>query len=78
MITAGAGCALLASSAAEPRLGFPSETPAGELHAAALRAAVHWRRRIDDPLLDPSARRALRAAVRSCEGVVAGVRIRAS
>lgn len=62
------------------RLGLPAGTPAGELHTAALRAAVHWRRRLDDPLLDPAARRALRAAARSCEGVAAGtgVRTRAS
>ncbi|GAA2897620.1 hypothetical protein GCM10010472_65080 [Pseudonocardia halophobica] len=37
------------------RLGLPAGTPAGKMHAAALRAAVHWRRRLDDPVLDPAA-----------------------
>lgn len=34
-------------------LGLPAGTATGELHAAALGAAVHWRRRLDDPLLEP-------------------------
>ncbi|MCE3553819.1 dynamin family protein [Pseudonocardia sp. RS11V-5] len=58
------------------RLGLPAGVSGREMHAAAVRAAMHWRRRLDDPLLDPRARRALRAAVRSCEGVAAGAAVR--
>jgi hypothetical protein len=31
----------------------------------------YWRTRLDEPLLDPGLRRVVRAAVRSCEAIVA-------
>ncbi|ODU04993.1 MAG: hypothetical protein ABS81_08755 [Pseudonocardia sp. SCN 72-86] len=59
-------------TAAHVRLGLTRDATAEQLRDAALDGLRHWRRRVDDPLLDPAARAVLRAAARSCEAVLAG------
>jgi hypothetical protein len=58
-------------TAAAARLGLPAHADRQQLHTAALHAIGHWRNQLDHPLLDRPTERAYRAAVRSCEAIVA-------
>jgi hypothetical protein len=58
-------------TSAAARLGLPAHADRQQLHTAALHAIGHWRNQLDHPLLDRPTERAYRAAVRSCEAIVA-------
>jgi hypothetical protein len=58
-------------TSAAARLGLPADADRQQLHTAALYAIGHWRYQLDHPLLDRPTERAYRAAVRSCEAIVA-------
>jgi hypothetical protein len=57
--------------AAARRLALPQDAPADAVRRAALDALDHWQRRAEDPVAGRLAVRAYRAAVRTCEGLVA-------
>ncbi|WP_068154527.1 dynamin family protein [Rhodococcus phenolicus] len=58
---------------ARQRLGLPDDAPATQVRAAGVAAVRAWRARAEHPLLDPFTARAAAVAVRSAEGVLAGV-----
>lgn len=58
---------------ARQRLGLPDDAPTPQVRAAGVAAVRAWRARAEHPLLDPFTARAAAVAVRSAEGVLAGV-----
>ena len=56
------------------RLGLPPDTTAVTLRTATGRLLTHWHAQLDEPLLDQPTTRAYRAAVRSCEAIIAATR----
>jgi hypothetical protein len=60
-------------TSAAVRLGMPADTAPVALRDTALRGVAYWHRLLDDPLLDPATAQSFRAAVRSCEALVAQV-----
>jgi hypothetical protein len=67
---------LLGGAGAEPaiRLGQPPDAPADLLLAEAGAALRRWRRIAEHPLSVHEMRAAARATVRTCEGILAGLR----
>jgi hypothetical protein len=61
-------------AAAAVRLGRPADATVGELREAALEAVRHWQRRAESPLASRATADAARVVVRSCEGMLAGLR----
>jgi hypothetical protein len=59
---------------AAARLGLDPGTGPGELRAAALDAATRWKRRSESPLSGRAVADVARLVVRSCEGILAGLR----
>jgi hypothetical protein len=59
---------------AAARLGLDPATGPGEVRAAALDAATRWKRRAESPLSGRAVADVARLVVRSCEGVLAGLR----
>jgi hypothetical protein len=53
------------------RLGLPPDTTPSHTRAAALHAIRYWRDQLSDPLLDQSTMQSYRAAIRSCEAIMA-------
>ncbi|HEY1970576.1 MAG TPA: dynamin family protein [Pseudonocardia sp.] len=60
-----------AGTAPTTRLGLPPDVRPHHLRTAAGAALAHWHRQLDEPLLDPGTALAYRAAVRSCEVLIA-------
>jgi hypothetical protein len=56
------------------RLGLPSDASRTTLRTAANHALAHWNSQLDEPLLDQPTTRAYRAAIRSCEAIIAATR----
>ncbi|HEX4101851.1 MAG TPA: Isoniazid-inducible protein iniC, partial [Pseudonocardiaceae bacterium] len=53
------------------RLGLPPDTTPTHARAVALHAIRYWRGQLSDPLLDQPTTRSYRAAIRSCEAIMA-------
>lgn len=53
------------------RLGLPPDASPTHTRASALRAIQHWREQLEEPLLEPAVSRTYRAAIRSCEAIIA-------
>ncbi|MGA8518458.1 MAG: dynamin family protein [Pseudonocardiaceae bacterium] len=53
------------------RLGLPPDTTPTHARAVALHAIRYWRGQLSDPLLDQATTRSYRAAIRSCEAIMA-------
>ncbi|NMI01681.1 dynamin family protein [Pseudonocardia acidicola] len=60
-----------AGTSATQRLGLPRDAPPAQVRDTALRAVRFWRDRLEHPVLDVVTAQAYRAAVRSCEAVLA-------
>lgn len=58
-------------TAATTRLGLPPNTTPIHTRAAALHAIEHWRNQLNEPLLDQPTTQSYRAAIRSCEAIMA-------
>ena len=61
-------------TSATTRLGLPPDTGPARTHAAALHAIRYWRDQLSEPLLDPPTTQSYRAAIRSCEAIMADAR----
>ncbi|MGB8961857.1 MAG: dynamin family protein [Pseudonocardiaceae bacterium] len=59
-------------TSATTRLGLPPDTTATHTRATAFRAIQYWRDQLSEPLLDQSTMHSYRAAIRSCEAIMAG------
>jgi hypothetical protein len=60
-------------TSATTRLGLPPDTSATHTRAAAFHAIQFWRNQLSEPLLDQPTTHSYRAAIRSCEAIMAGV-----
>ncbi|MEU4694776.1 dynamin family protein [Actinoplanes sp. NPDC023714] len=60
-------------NAVSDRLRLPPDAPAAEQSATALEALARWQRRAENPLTSYEMTVAARVAVRSCEGMLAGL-----
>jgi hypothetical protein len=61
-------------SAPNQRLGLPPDAGRDELRAVALERLTTWRRRAESPMTSRAMANAARVVVRSCEGILAGLR----
>ena len=61
-------------SAPNQRLGLPPDAGPDELRAVALDRLTAWRRRAESPMSSRAMANAARVVVRSCEGILAGLR----
>jgi hypothetical protein len=61
-------------SAPNQRLGLPPDAGRDELRAVALDRLTAWRRRAESPMSSRAMANAARVVVRSCEGILAGLR----
>jgi hypothetical protein len=59
-------------TSATTRLGLPPDTTATHTRAAAFHAIQYWRNHLSEPLLDQPTTLSYRAAIRSCEAIMAG------
>jgi Dynamin family len=59
-------------TSATTRLGLPPNTSATHTRAAAFHAIQFWRNQLSEPLLDQPTTHSYRAAIRSCEAIMAG------
>ena len=59
-------------TSATTRLGLPPDTTATHTRAAAFHAIRFWRDQLSEPLLDQPTTQCYRAAIRSCEAIMAG------
>ncbi|MDQ2884265.1 MAG: dynamin family protein [Actinomycetota bacterium] len=59
-------------TSATTRLGLPPDTTPAHTRAAALHAIGYWRNQLSEPLLDQPTTQSYRAAIRSCEAIMAG------
>ncbi|MGH3780303.1 MAG: dynamin family protein [Pseudonocardiaceae bacterium] len=58
-------------TSATTRLGLPPDTTPMQTRAAALHAIGYWRNQLSEPLLDQPTTQSYRAAIRSCEAIMA-------
>lgn len=59
-------------TAATARLDLPPDATPTQIRTAALRSIRFWREQLRDPLLEREVRHSYHAAIRSCEGIIAG------
>jgi hypothetical protein len=53
------------------RLGLPTDTTNVHIRTTALHALQYWRNQLTDPLLEQPTLESFRAAIRSCEAIIA-------
>lgn len=58
-------------TSATARLGLPPDTTDTHTRATAFRAIQYWRHQLSEPLLDQPTTQSYRAAIRSCEAIMA-------
>ena len=61
-------------NAPHQRLGLPADAGPDDLRAAAMNRLTAWRRRAESPMSSRAMANASRVVVRSCEGILAGLR----